>query len=312
MSTTSIETNSAISRLKFFLALSRTPHALLDMATPALSAILWLGAFPPLEVIGLGLLTAFSGYMSVYALNDIVDYHGDRLKIQGSSSRTPSQDLDACFLLHPMAHGRVSYREGFFWMGGWAVLALFGSFFLNPVCPFIFLIACLLEIIYCLLLKVSYLRGMISGVVKNSGGIAAVFAVDPNPSPLFLFALFLWFFFWEIGGQNVPNDWIDLDEDRKLQARTLPVRFGTAGSIQIIFSSLVLAVAMSLVMFWVSPARLGGLYPIGALFAGFYLLFLPAYRLLKDKTPQEVSSLFNLASYYPLAILLVTALAQKA
>ncbi len=310
VNTTSIQTKSAISRIKFFLALSRTPHALLDMATPALSAILWLGALPPLEVIGLGLLTAFSGYMSVYALNDIVDYQGDRQKIRGGSV-TLNRDLDALFLLHPMAHGVLSYREGFFWMGGWALLALLGSFLLNPVCTLIFLIACLLEIVYCLLLKVSYLRGMISGVVKNSGGIAAVFAVDPNPSPIFLIVLFSWFFFWEIGGQNIPNDWMDLDEDRKLKAQTLPVHFGPERSIRIILSSLVLAAAMSMMMFWIPPGRLGGLYPVGALFCGFFLLFLPAVRLLKNKTPQEASSLFNRASYYPLAMLLVAVLSWK-
>jgi 4-hydroxybenzoate polyprenyltransferase len=177
---------------------------------------------------------------------------------------------------------------------------------LNPTCTLIFLIACLLEIIYCLLLRVSSLRGVISGVVKNSGGIAAVFAVDPNPSPLFLGVLFLWLFSWEIGGQNVPNDWADLEEDQKLKAKTLPVRFGLEGSFVIIYFSLVLAWAMSLVMFWVSPARLGVPYLAGALFSGFYFLILPAHRLFKTRAAEEACALFNRASYYPLAMLLVT------
>jgi 4-hydroxybenzoate polyprenyltransferase len=205
-----------------------------------------------------------------------------------------------------MAHGLLSYQEGIFWMGGWALLALIGSFLLNPVCTFIFLIACLLEMIYCLLLKVSYLRGMISGVVKTSGGIAAVFAVEPNPAPLFLVVLFLWLFFWEIGGQNVPNDWVDLDEDRQLQAKTLPVRFGPEGSILIIYFSLALSLTMSLMMYWVAPGKLGLPYLAGALFSGFYFLLLPAHRLYKTKAPEEASTLFNRASHYPLAMLLVT------
>ena len=69
---------TGIARLKLFLALSRTPHGILDMATPALAALLWLGGFPSAGVIALGLLTAFAGYTAVYALNDLVDYRVDK------------------------------------------------------------------------------------------------------------------------------------------------------------------------------------------------------------------------------------------
>ena len=68
MSSTSVQNQyTGLSRLKLFFALSRTPHGLLDMATPAVSALLWLGDFPTLKVIALGLVTAFSGYTAVYA-----------------------------------------------------------------------------------------------------------------------------------------------------------------------------------------------------------------------------------------------------
>jgi 4-hydroxybenzoate polyprenyltransferase len=304
--TTPVQNQTGLSRLKLFCALSRTPHGLLDMATPGLSSLLWLGTFPPPAVIGLGLMTAFSGYTAVYTLNDLIDYRVDQKKIQHGGLRSPKHDLDSVFVRHPMAQGLLNYREGIFWMGGWALLALIGSFLLHPLCTLIFLIACLLEMIYCLLLRVSYLRGVISGVVKNSGGIAAVFAVDPNPDPLFLVVLFLWLFFWEIGGQNIPNDWVDLDEDRELQARTFPVRFGPEGSIVIIHFSLAFSLALSLAMYWVAPGKLGLPYLAGALFSGFYFLLLPAHRLYKTKAPEEASTLFNRASYYPLAMLLVT------
>jgi 4-hydroxybenzoate polyprenyltransferase len=304
--TTSVQNQAGLSRLKLFWALSRTPHGLLDMATPGLCALLWLGAFPPPALIGLGLITAFSGYTAVYALNDVIDYREDRKKMQGSGLRVSQHDLDAVYVRHPMAQGMLGYREGLFWMGGWALLALIGSFLLHPVCTLIFLVACLLEVIYCLLLRVSYLRGLISGVVKTSGGMAAVLAVDPNPAPLFLVVLFLWLFFWEIGGQNVPNDWADLEEDRQLRAQTLPVRFGLGGSVAIIYFSLMVAWALSLAMFWVSPGTLGPSYLAGAFLSGFYFLILPAHRLLKTRVPEEASNLFNRASYYPLAMLAVT------
>lgn len=308
MSYTSVQTKTAFARLKFFLALSRTPHALLDLAAPALSALLWLGSFPPWEKVGLGLLTAFSGYMSVYALNDVIDYRGDREKIRRQGSRALAGDVDSFLPLHPMALGSLTAREGLAWTVGWGLVALLGSFLLSPVCTAIFLIACLLEIAYCRLLKITYLRGMLSGIVKNSGGIAAVFAVDPHPSPLFLAMLFAWFFFWEIGGQNVPNDWLDLEEDRVLRARTIPVRFGPRASMTIISSSLALAVILGVAIFWVVPAGPGVAYPAAAVVGGFYLLILPARRLSQTQAPEEISALFNRASYYPLFMLLATIL----
>ena len=59
-----------LNRLKLFGALSRTPHGVLDMTTPVFGACLWLGGLPDVGVILLGILTVFSGYTAVYALND--------------------------------------------------------------------------------------------------------------------------------------------------------------------------------------------------------------------------------------------------
>jgi 4-hydroxybenzoate polyprenyltransferase len=308
LKTTSLRNQAGISRLKLFLALSRTPHGLLDMATPGLSALLWLGTFPSFEVIGLGLLTAFSGYTAVYALNDVIDYRVDREKIRSGDLAESRPDLDSVFVRHPLAQGLLSYREGVLWMAAWGALTLMGAYFLNPVCAFIFLFACLLETIYCRLLKITHLRGILSGAVKTSGPVAAVFAVDPDPALYFLIVLFLWLFFWEIGGQNIPNDMADLEEDRKLKAKTIPVQFGLPGSTGIILISLVTAVAMSLM---IPSVRLKGMslfYFTGAFFSGVYFLFLPAFRLYKTKNSAEAFGLFNRASYYPLAMLVVTIL----
>jgi len=304
----SLKNPAGLSRLILFLALSRTPHGLLDIAAPALCALLWLGKIPSVETVLLGLLTAFSGYTAVYALNDIVDFRVDREKIGESGAQTQAGDLDAVFVRHPLAQGMLKYGEGILWMIGWASLTILGSYLLNPVCTIIFLSAGLLETVYCLLLQVTYLRGILSGLVKNSGGIAAVFAVEPNPDWVFLAVLFLWFFFWEIGGQNVPNDWIDLEEDRRLQAKTLPVRFGPDRSIRILYGALVLSIVMSVIMFWISPARLGIPFLIGALVCGLYFLLAPAHRLFKSPSAVNASALFNRASYYPLAMLVVTLL----
>ncbi len=306
LSSTPAQNQLRMSRLKLFLALSRTPHGLLDLAAPGLSALLWLGTFPPAPVMGLGLLTAFSGYTAIYALNDVVDHRVDKEKFQGSGLPGARQDLDSVFARHPLAQGMLSYREGMFWTFAWAALAVIGAYLLNPVCAFIFLFACFLEFSYCRLLKVTYLRGIISGFVKTSGPVAAVFAVDPDPAPVFLAVLFFWLFFWEIGGQNVPNDWGDLEEDRRLQAKTIPVRFGTGGALRVILVSLGLSVALSLLPFWVLPQESSRFYLGGALLAGTYFLLIPAYRLYRRKSSADAFALFNRASYYPLAMLGVT------
>jgi len=281
---------------------------LLDLATPGLAALLWLHAFPPPAVLALGLITAFAGYTAVYALNDVVDYRVDRELLRSSILPESKADLDSFFMRHPLAQGVLSYKEGIFWTLGWASLALAGSFLLNPVCILIFLAASLLESVYCFLLKITWLRSVISGIVKTSGPLAAVFAVSPDPSVPFLITLFLWLFFWEIGGQNVPNDWTDLETDRKLDARTIPVRFGVQGSLLIILFSLLAALVMSLAMFRAAPGALNISYLAGALLAGFYFLILPGYRLYRIRDPREAALLFNRASYYPLSMLAVTIL----
>jgi 4-hydroxybenzoate polyprenyltransferase len=292
-----------VSRVKFFLALSRTPHGLLDLATPALAAVLWLGGLPPLRVAALGLLTVFAGYTAVYALNDVVDYRVDQEKLRAAGKRTKAGYLDALFMRHPLAQGQVCLKEGIWWTAAWAAIALVGAYQLNPVCAYIFLAGCLLEAVYCLLLRVSHLRTLVSGLVKTLGGVAAVFAVDPHPAPGFLLLLVLWLFCWEIGGQNVPADWHDMEEDQRLQAQTIPVRHGPQGASVIILGALSLSVALSAVLVRLAPYPFSPGMMALAVAVGGYLLLLPALRLYRTKDGAQAAALFNRASAYPLAFL---------
>jgi 4-hydroxybenzoate polyprenyltransferase len=305
LSTTSVLGDPGLSRIKLFMALSRTPHGVLDMATPALGALLYLGAVPPIQVVMLGVLTAFAGYTAVYALNDVVDFRVDREKVQHCGLPDTGSDLDAVCARHPLAQGLLSLREGVLWTVSWGALALVGAYLLNPICALIFIAGCVAEAFYCLMLRVSYLRTLVSGVVKTAGGIAAIYAVAPEPPAYFVILFFTWLFAWEIGGQNVPNDWTDMKEDRDLQTETIPVLFGVETSSLIILVALGLAVLLSLVLYWATPAPLSPLYLLGAAGAGAGLLLLPAQRLRVDPTVRNAGALFNLASYYPLALFLV-------
>jgi 4-hydroxybenzoate polyprenyltransferase len=294
---------AGLSRLKLFLALSRTPHGVLDLATPALAALLWFGGLPPLGVVALGLLTVFAGYTAVYALNDVVDYRVDQEKLQLAGNKPQAGYLDALFLRHPLAQGQVSFREGLLWTVAWAVVALVGAYTLNPTCAFIFLVGCFLETVYCLLLRVSHLRTLVSGLVKTLGGVAAVFAVDPHPAPGFLLLLFLWLFCWEVGGQNIPADWHDVEEDQRLGAQTMVVRYGPERAGAIILGALTVSVVLSAALLRVAPLKFSPRLLGLALAVGGYLLLLPGYRLYRTKDPAQAASLFNRASAYPLAML---------
>jgi 4-hydroxybenzoate polyprenyltransferase len=298
---------SGLDRLKLFWALSRTPHGLLDMSTAALASLLWLGHFPSFKIIALGLITVFAGYTAVYALNDVVGYRSDKMKLKQGNLREidDCQDLDAMLVRHPMARGLLSFKEGLVWSIAWGLLALIGAYLLNPICVLIFVGGCILETIYCYMWNLSPSRTVVSGVVKAAGPIAAVFAVDSNPAVSFLVVLFLLLFFWEVGGQNVPNDWIDLQEDVRFGARTIPIRFGLEQANIIIFGSIMLTLILSGVLLSLSPITFGLPFIIGFALVGFYFLLLPTITLFRKDENSHAMILFNKASYYPLAMLVV-------
>lgn len=291
--------------LKLFLALSRTPHALIDMAAPAAAALLCLGHLPPFSVTAIGIVTMFAGYTAVYALNDVVDLKSDREKVHVGGYGEEEYYLDGAMVRHPMAKGVLSLSSGLAWTFGWAAVALAGAYWLNPVCLYIFLAGCILESIYCLLWRVTPLRTLVNGVVKTLGAMAAVYAVNADPSFLFLAVLFLWIFFWEIGGQNIPCDWTDIEEDRYFSAKTIPIRLGTHRAGLISVFTLVCAMFFHFALFWASPLRWSALLLIGALAANLFLLLWPAFKLAQSRQRSLAVNLFNKASYYPLATLIL-------
>jgi 4-hydroxybenzoate polyprenyltransferase len=146
---------------------------------------------------------------------------------------------------------------------------------------------------------------LVSGLVKTLGGIAAVFAVDPTPSPLFLCLLFSWLFFWEIGGQNLPADWHDIEEDSEMAYRTIPVRCGPRVTSALILVSLVIAVGLGTYLFSFATGQFSIFYAGGSLLTGFFLLVHPAYQACRSEAMTDIDALFARASLYPLTLLAV-------
>lgn len=297
---------SGLRKFKLFLALSRTPHGLLDICTPLFVALLWLGYPPDTQTILLGTIAAFAGYTAVYALNDIVDYRSDQEKIRQQNSQSDAGYLDAAFVRHPLARGYLRMSDAVLWAGGWAMVSLIAATLLNPICALILIAGCILEAIYCLLLRVTHLRTLVSGVVKTLGGLAAIFAVDPSPDAGLLLLIFFWLFFWEIGGQNVPADWHDIQQDASMQAKTVPVSLGPKTAGVIVLVTQIISLILSGILFLAAPLRLQFPFYMSALLLGGYLLIIPAFHLFKTREKKAASILFNRASWYPCILLIIS------
>jgi 4-hydroxybenzoate polyprenyltransferase len=111
-----------------------------------------------------------------------------------------------------------------------------------------------------------------------------------------------------VGGQNIPADWFDVDEDRQLSFKTIPARFGFELAGRIILVSIIITLLMNLLFLALLHHGFSFFLAGASLVTGFYLLLLPAYNLYKTKAPALVSKLFNRASFYPLVLLVAVLL----
>lgn len=293
------------SSLKLFLGLSRTPHGLLDVATPAMAAMLQLGHFPPVSTIVVGLIAAFSGYTAVYAMNDLVDVTVDRERLALKTKSNAVFDVDEMLVEHPVAQGLIPFKRGLAWVIFWACLALICAATLNPLCALIFIMSACCEVVYCKLLKVTHWKIIPSAIVKATGGLAGIYAVNAEPNPAFVVFMFLWLACWEVGGQNIANDIMDMEDDSRVGARTMLTVLGLRESVFILLAAASMATFAGVTIFLLAGSGLGGIYPVGAAVLGYFLLLKPAKLLYESPGSRMAASLFNRASYMPLSFLIL-------
>ena len=295
-----------LSGLKLFFGLSRTPHGLLDVATPAMAAMLQLGHFPPMSTILIGLVTAFAGYTAVYALNDLVDVKVDKERLALKDRSLKVFHVDEIMAEHPVAQGLIPFRKGLAWVIFWAVIALAGATILNPVCAIIFLASACCEGLYCKLLRITHLKIIPSALVKASGGLAGIYAVNPDPHLSFVAFMFLWLACWEVGGQNIANDIIDMEDDIKVGARTTLSVLGLKESVFIMIVAVSMAAFAGVTIYFVAGSGVSPLFPFGAAILGYLMLLRPAKLVYESAGVETATSLFNRASYMPLSFLILT------
>ncbi|UJJ57016.1 UbiA prenyltransferase family protein [Rhodanobacter denitrificans] len=289
--------------MRRFLALSRSVHGVLDIAMPGFVALLWLGHFPSWQVLALCLATALAGYTAIYALNDLIGVKDDQEKVAGGI--TPGYAVEASAMRYPLAQNLISMKGALAWFGCWFALAVLGTWLLNPKILLIVFAAAALEVLYVKLLKVTWWRTVVSGLVKSAGPVAAVFAVIPAPSWSGLLGMLVWLMLWEIGGQNIPADWNDIEEDRRIGARTIPLVLGLRTASALVAISLGLTVLASALLPRLSPVAGGWPFQLAILAAGAGLLLPPAIRLARTLDGRQAARLFDRASLYPLALLAI-------
>ncbi|MGC8659568.1 MAG: UbiA family prenyltransferase [Desulfomonilaceae bacterium] len=297
---------NSVSSLNLFFGLSRTPHGLLDVATPAMAAMLQLGHFPELSTIIIGLIAAFSGYTAVYAMNDLIDVRIDRERLELRKVSRSFSDIDTMMVEHPVAKGLLSFKNGLLWFIFWASIALIAIIILNPVCLLIFFISAVCEWLYCKLIKITHWKIIPSAIVKASGGLAGVYAVSPEPDPRFVALIFLWLACWEIGGQNVANDIVDLEDDLHVGAKTMVTVKGLNKSVYVLLVATSMATFAGVVIFLLAGQGVGWIYPVGASVLGYLLILAPSRMVYESPSPATAALLFNRASFMPIAFLALT------
>jgi 4-hydroxybenzoate polyprenyltransferase len=188
----------------------------------------------------------------------------------------------------------------------WGLVALVGAALLNPVCGVIFIVGAILEVLYCKLYSSSQWKILIAATVKNLGALAAIYAVNPDPPLEFIVMVFIWIGLWEVGGQNIPNDLVDMHEDGRLGGKTIPVVYGSSISVVVIIITLIASFVLGLGLVFFSPLSFKGGYLLGAILSGLFFLLLPLRKFLAERDTSKAINLFNQASLYPLGIFATT------
>jgi len=284
--------------------LSRGKQALLSIAQPALGALLALGTFPEPDVLIMGLLAAAAGYFAVFSLNDVLDYKVDREALKAGKAESQGHDIDVTFLRHPLARGDISLMAACAWVTVLASTSAILAYLLNPICLLLFLGCVALEVLYCAMRSLSWLKTLVSGIMVGLGGLAGWAAVAPLTAGAGYFFGFL--ALWEIAGRNLPNDLADIDADRKVGIKTVATVFGKrASAYATVVGALATIALVATLPIPVTP-RLAG---IGI---GVWSMGIPALVLAGTPSSIQAAAYFNRASLFPalaLAALLLSMIA---
>lgn len=283
------------------LGMSRAPVAVFVVAHAGLASIFALGKIPDINTIAIGILACLAGTGALIGLNDLLDVELDRRKM-AYQSQSDKLDLGSTFIHHPIAKEVISIWMGIAWVAGLSIASLYLITLLRQRLWPIFLLIAVCVVLYSKLSELTFLKFLAVASAVTLGALAGWFAVGGTVNPTFILFT-VWTFIWEIGGRNIPNDFNDLEEDKPLGIKTIPVVFGELRAAQVVIATLIITFLISVFLVFSTPFTL--IFKSGAIGLGVFLLIIPGLRLLKDPRPQVSVKLYNRSALYPLFLLLV-------
>ncbi|KNB50648.1 hypothetical protein AC230_21175 [Streptomyces caatingaensis] len=287
--------------------LSRGTQATLSIAQP-LIALLLADEHPAPGRLALAAAAVLAGFFAVFALNDLLDAPLDRLR-RTCDDPARGFDLERAGL-HPLADGKLPYAAGVAWAAALGAVAVVALAVLGGVCAALFLAGAALEVLYCLLARVTPYKFLVSGLLVALGGCIGWFAAaHPAPDPLRLGLFGLWMASWEMGGRNIPNDLADVEEDAVLGITTLPTVHGPRRSARVAFGCLLVASAAGTALAVTALPSFGPLGVLGAVLSAVFLLLVPGAALVRRPSAATALGLFNRASFQPPCVLAACGLA---
>lgn len=254
-----------------------------------------ISALPSARVMTLGLIAATAGNFAVYSLNDILDHRVDRRSLEFGKAERDASDFAVAVRKHPLAWGDISLAVSITWVASLGLTAAVIAYVLNPACLAAFGGCVALEVTYCALRKLTWMKTFLSGAMVSLGALAGLLAVAPlDTRAIYLFAFLA---LWEIYGRNFSNDLADVKSDSSVGIKTVATTFGNKTSAY----SILLGAAATIMFPLVMP--MPWLSRIIAVAIGVPTMLLPAIELAKEPTSERSGAYFNKASYYPVYFL---------
>ncbi|WP_407560061.1 UbiA family prenyltransferase [Streptomyces sp. 184] len=280
---------------------SRGNQALLSIAQPLVGALLATDHPAPGRLTAAVLATA-AAFFAVFAANDLFDARLDRRSAAMAHTRA-APDIDSAGGRHPLAQGRLRFVPGLVWVLLLGTVSLAVAVALSWVCAVLFVLAALLEGVYCRLATVTAYKFLLSGAMVAIGACAGWFAFSDSVDPLRLGLLALWMAAWEIGGRNIPNDLADVDEDTPLGIKTVPIVYGPRAAARLAAALLLLAAAAACALAVAAWPSYGAVGLAATALTAIPTLVTPAARLLRHPDGPTALTVFNRASFHPLGVL---------
>lgn len=289
-----------VNKLSALFASSRPLQASLSIAQPAIPALIAARGLPSPGVLILAVPAAASGFLAVFAANDLMDVDIDRKRFRSLRS-LKGWNIDTFIVRHPLAQGMITYNEQLLWILFHLAIAGVLSYLINPMCLLMFTVSGALEVTYCKMKKFSELKFLPTGMMVAFGALAGWYAVSKSTDLPIVLTLFFLFFAWEIAGRNIVNDFSDVEEDRQLGIKTVPSIHGLKSAAWLTFVFALFTVLSNVILTF--TANLGFFYLIVSTVVGILLMLIPGIHLLKKPFPAEALRYFNKGSLYPLGIL---------